>query len=299
MAAKIRGDAGCIAAFRRRACGDSSGRRAITLPISAATCRRSRSRRPAASRRQRAESGFHRSNSHDAQEGISNDQNAESVGTTLLHRRRRRQRRKTTAEASTDELSSRKDPNAPRGFSGDVRLSGEMFSQSARRRCLRRPSGRDLVRRMGRRCRSNTSRAASLCESYTPIEGDERWVDRRAPRHPALVRTGAPPVRASARTSDVLNRQRAGDDLDIAACVSAIVDRRIGHTPDDRLYLDARPARRGTADFASRRYERIDRSARDDGVAHYRSRADRASARRRSSRRAGRSLFDSRVLGQE
>ena len=45
----------------------------------------------------------------------------------------------------------------------------------------------------------------------------------------------------------VLNRQRAGDDLDVAACVTAIVDRRIGHTPDDRLYLDARPARRGTA----------------------------------------------------
>jgi nitric oxide reductase NorD protein len=45
----------------------------------------------------------------------------------------------------------------------------------------------------------------------------------------------------------VLSRQRAGDDLDVAACVNAIVDRHIGLTPDDRLYLDARPARRGTA----------------------------------------------------
>ena len=50
-----------------------------------------------------------------------------------------------------------------------------------------------------------------------------------------------------ARDASLLTRQRSGDELDIAACVNAIVDRRIGETPDDRLYLDARPARRGLA----------------------------------------------------
>ncbi len=45
----------------------------------------------------------------------------------------------------------------------------------------------------------------------------------------------------------LLSRQRAGDELDIASCVQAMVDRRIGSAPDDRLYLDARPARRGLA----------------------------------------------------
>jgi nitric oxide reductase NorD protein len=45
----------------------------------------------------------------------------------------------------------------------------------------------------------------------------------------------------------LLRRQRAGDDLDLTACVEAIVDRHIGHPPDDRLYMDARPARRGLA----------------------------------------------------
>lgn len=45
----------------------------------------------------------------------------------------------------------------------------------------------------------------------------------------------------------LLDRQRSGDELDIAACVDAMVDRRVGHPPDDRLYLDARPARRGFA----------------------------------------------------
>jgi nitric oxide reductase NorD protein len=45
----------------------------------------------------------------------------------------------------------------------------------------------------------------------------------------------------------LLNRQRGGNELDLRACVDAIIDRRVGRPPDDRLYLDARPARRGFA----------------------------------------------------
>jgi len=44
-----------------------------------------------------------------------------------------------------------------------------------------------------------------------------------------------------------LTRQPEGDELDLAACVGALVDRRTGHAPDDRLYLQVRPARRGLA----------------------------------------------------
>jgi nitric oxide reductase NorD protein len=45
----------------------------------------------------------------------------------------------------------------------------------------------------------------------------------------------------------LLNRQLAGDELDIAAWVDAVVDRHTGDAPDDRLYREARPARRGLA----------------------------------------------------
>ena len=44
-----------------------------------------------------------------------------------------------------------------------------------------------------------------------------------------------------------LHAQRQGDELDLVACVDALVDRRTGHTASDRLYLDVRPARRGMA----------------------------------------------------
>jgi nitric oxide reductase NorD protein len=44
-----------------------------------------------------------------------------------------------------------------------------------------------------------------------------------------------------------LRAQRAGDELDLDACVAALVDLRRGHLPDDRLYRVTRPARRTLA----------------------------------------------------
>ncbi|HEV2642424.1 MAG TPA: VWA domain-containing protein, partial [Candidatus Elarobacter sp.] len=44
-----------------------------------------------------------------------------------------------------------------------------------------------------------------------------------------------------------LPRQPDGDELDIAACVSALVDRRMGRAPDDRLYVAVHPARQPLA----------------------------------------------------
>jgi nitric oxide reductase NorD protein len=66
-------------------------------------------------------------------------------------------------------------------------------------------------------------------------------------RHAATVRQVRHQFERLRARRALLPRQRAGDDLDLAACVNAIVDRRIGHPPDDRLYVDARPARRGLA----------------------------------------------------
>ncbi|MDQ6736734.1 MAG: VWA domain-containing protein, partial [Gemmatimonadota bacterium] len=44
-----------------------------------------------------------------------------------------------------------------------------------------------------------------------------------------------------------LPRQRDGEELDLAACVRSLIDVRTGHSTDDRLYVDVRPARRALA----------------------------------------------------
>lgn len=82
---------------------------------------------------------------------------------------------------------------------------------------------------------------------YDSAEGDASWSQVVLARHAATVRRVRHQFERLRARRALLTRQRAGDDLDLAACVNAIVDRRIGHPPDDRLYLDARPARRGLA----------------------------------------------------
>lgn len=78
-------------------------------------------------------------------------------------------------------------------------------------------------------------------------EGDERWAnDTLAGRASLLRRVQQQFERLRARRLR-LNAQRRGDDIDLAACVRAIVDRRAGLSPDERHYTDTRPARRGLA----------------------------------------------------
>ncbi|MEP6495881.1 MAG: VWA domain-containing protein [bacterium] len=78
-------------------------------------------------------------------------------------------------------------------------------------------------------------------------EGDATWCDDTLRRHASLVRQVRHHFERLRARRALLRHQRSGDDLDIAACVDAIIDRRIGQAPDDRLYLEARPARRGLA----------------------------------------------------
>jgi nitric oxide reductase NorD protein len=88
---------------------------------------------------------------------------------------------------------------------------------------------------------------AAMVRLYESNEGDLVWSRNTLTQHAALVRRirhHFEPLRARRA---LLRQQRAGDDLDIVRCVNAIVDRRIGQVPDERLYLDARPARRGVA----------------------------------------------------
>ena len=90
-------------------------------------------------------------------------------------------------------------------------------------------------------------RRAATVRLHEPELGDRTWATSVLQHHGALVRRVRTQFERLRARRALLTRQRSGDDLDIAACVNAIVDRRIGETPDDRLYLDARPARRGVA----------------------------------------------------
>ena len=82
---------------------------------------------------------------------------------------------------------------------------------------------------------------------YEPELGDAAWARETLQSHAALVRQIRQQFERLRARRTLLSRQRSGDELDIDACVDAMIDRRLGSSPDDRLYLDARPARRGVA----------------------------------------------------
>ena len=73
------------------------------------------------------------------------------------------------------------------------------------------------------------------------------WAAATLQEHAALVRRVRERFERLRARRTRLPRQREGDELDLAACVRALVDARSGHTVDDRLYLAVRPARRELA----------------------------------------------------
>lgn len=88
---------------------------------------------------------------------------------------------------------------------------------------------------------------AAWVRALPPHPGDEAWASVVLGRHGALVRRLRERFERMRAQRTRLMAQRRGDELDVAACVRALVDVRTGHAPDDRLYVDARPARRGVA----------------------------------------------------
>ena len=245
MAAKIRGDRGMYRGLPFTSVwGEVKPSADNVAEMNDAAPRQTKPPSTGPSRRS-APKGWHKANSHDAQEGIAHDQNAPASGTMLSPDAPASNSAEDKRGKQTDELSSRNDEDGPRGFAGNNGASG----QSAE------PIDEDafdglppavLYDEWDAAARRYVARSISV-RVYEPKEGDERWSVDVLQRHPALVRQVRHQFERLRARRMVLNRQRAGDDLDVAACVTAIVDRRIGHTPDDRLYLDARPARRGTA----------------------------------------------------
>jgi nitric oxide reductase NorD protein len=88
---------------------------------------------------------------------------------------------------------------------------------------------------------------ASTVRVAEPLLADGAWAAGVLRAHAAVVRRLREKFERLRARRVRLTRQREGDELDLSACVGALVDRRTGHAPDDRLYLQVRPARRGLA----------------------------------------------------
>lgn len=89
--------------------------------------------------------------------------------------------------------------------------------------------------------------AGAIVHSRPPDVSDDSWGNAVLAQHGPLVRRLRERFERLRARRVRLNQQRDGDELDLAACVRAIVDQRSGHVVDDRLYLAVRPARRGLA----------------------------------------------------
>jgi nitric oxide reductase NorD protein len=90
-------------------------------------------------------------------------------------------------------------------------------------------------------------RDAAIVRPGRTSERDDGWAKDTLREHAALVRTIRHQFEKLRALPARLDRQLAGDEIDVASCIAAIVDRRTGNSPSERLYIDSRPARRGVA----------------------------------------------------
>ncbi|MFL5537408.1 MAG: nitric oxide reductase activation protein NorD [Longimicrobiaceae bacterium] len=106
---------------------------------------------------------------------------------------------------------------------------------------------------------------ASTVRVVEPQAADGAWAAEVLRAHAPMVRRLREKFERLRARRVRLTRQPEGDELDLAACVGALVDRHTGRAPDDRLYLQVRPARRGLAiallvDISGSTDERVGRS---------------------------------------
>ena len=78
-------------------------------------------------------------------------------------------------------------------------------------------------------------------------QGDIVWAERVLGEHPALVRRVRREFERLKARRLRMPRQREGEELDLAACITALADAAAGDSSDDRLYLAVRAARRAIA----------------------------------------------------
>lgn len=83
--------------------------------------------------------------------------------------------------------------------------------------------------------------------TYPAPDGDETWARDILQSRRILVRRVRAEFERLRSRRERLFRQRDGDQLDIAACIEALTQMRMGRAPDDRLYILDRAGRRALA----------------------------------------------------
>lgn len=95
--------------------------------------------------------------------------------------------------------------------------------------------------------RGSYLRSAAAVRIHEAASGDSAWLREELQKHVSTTRQIRHQFERLRARRTLSVRQQRGDALDIEACVEAMTARRMGEAPDDRLYVDARPARRGLA----------------------------------------------------
>jgi len=88
---------------------------------------------------------------------------------------------------------------------------------------------------------------AVLVRQRRAEEGDGAWSAGVRAQHAPLVRRVRQRFELLRARRTRFRQQKDGDELDLAACVRALIDLRTGGPVDDRLYVAVRPARRPIA----------------------------------------------------
>ena len=95
--------------------------------------------------------------------------------------------------------------------------------------------------------RGSYARSAAAVRLYEPTSANPAWLRDDLQNYASTARQIRQQFERLRARRTLSVRQQRGDALDIAACVEAMTARRMGDTPGERLYVDARPARRGIA----------------------------------------------------
>ena len=140
------------------------------------------------------------------------------------------------ADASADDPPPRDEPGTP----GSARAPGTAKAADG--------SGREGIDypewdyRAGRH-----RRPGATVRLAPPAKVEPEWADTVLRHHAALIRRLREQFERLRARRTRLSQQKDGDELDLAACVRALVDVRAGHAVDDRMYAAVRPARRELA----------------------------------------------------
>jgi nitric oxide reductase NorD protein len=144
----------------------------------------------------------------------------------------------TSAGRAMDDHGKTNDPFSPSAGSGEDPSSDESEG-SGRTGGIHYP---EWIARHGRLEPRHTT-----VHPVAAAERDDAWARAALHEHRPLVRQVRDRFALLRARRARLHAQRAGDELDLDACVGALIDVRLGRVPTDRLYQETRATRHSLA----------------------------------------------------